>query len=74
MKEDEIIGALGHMEEMRNTYRILVGKPEWKRPLGRYNRTRVYPKVSGLAAWSGSCKWCSSVPLVAVLSLFCESV
>jgi hypothetical protein len=22
-----------HMEEMRNAYKILVGKPEWKRPL-----------------------------------------
>jgi hypothetical protein len=31
-----------------------------------YLYTRVYPKVSGLAAWS-------SVPLGAVVSLFCES-
>jgi hypothetical protein len=23
------------MGKMRNVYRILVGKPEWKRPLGR---------------------------------------
>jgi hypothetical protein len=23
------------MGEMRNAYNILVGKPEWKRPLGR---------------------------------------
>jgi hypothetical protein len=36
--------------------------------------TRVYPKVSGLAAWSENCKWYSSVPLGAVVSLFCESV
>jgi hypothetical protein len=36
--------------------------------------TRVYLKVSGLAAWSENCKWYSSVPLVAVVSLFCESV
>jgi len=31
---------------------------------------RVYPKVSGLAAWSENCKWYSSLPLDAVLSLF----
>jgi hypothetical protein len=37
-------------------------------------RTRVYPKFSGLAAWSEDCKWYSSLPLSAVVSLFCESV
>jgi hypothetical protein len=36
--------------------------------------TRVYPKVSGLAAWSENCKWYSSLPLGAAVSLFCESV
>jgi hypothetical protein len=36
--------------------------------------TRVYPKVSGLAALSESCKWYSSLPLGAVVSLFCEPV
>jgi hypothetical protein len=36
--------------------------------------TRVYPKVSGLAAWSDNCKWYSSLPLSAFMSLFCESV
>jgi hypothetical protein len=35
---------------------------------------RVYPKVSRLAAWSKNCKWCSSLSLGAVVSLFCESV
>jgi hypothetical protein len=35
---------------------------------------RVYPKVSGLAAWSENCKWYSSLPPDAVLSLFYESV
>jgi len=33
-----------------------------------------YPKVSGLAAWSENCEWYSSLPLGAVVSLFCESV
>jgi hypothetical protein len=36
--------------------------------------TKVYPKVSGLAAWSENCKWYSSLPLGAVVSLFYESV
>jgi hypothetical protein len=36
--------------------------------------TGVYPKVSGLAAWSQNCKWYSSLPLGAVVSLFYESV
>jgi hypothetical protein len=33
--------------------------------------TRVYPKVSGLTSWSENCKWHSSLPLGAVVSLFC---
>jgi hypothetical protein len=33
--------------------------------------TMVYPKVSGLAAWSGNCKWYSSLPVDAVVLLFC---
>jgi hypothetical protein len=35
---------------------------------------RVYSKVFGLAAWSENCKWYSSLPLSAVVSLFYESV
>jgi len=35
---------------------------------------RVHPKVSGLANWSENCKWYSSLPLGAVVSLLCESV
>jgi hypothetical protein len=35
---------------------------------------RVYPKVSELTAWRENCKWYSSLPLDAVVSLFCESV
>jgi hypothetical protein len=38
------------------------------------NNTGVYPKVSGLAAWSENWKWYSSLPLGTVISLFCESV
>jgi hypothetical protein len=36
--------------------------------------TRVYPQVSGLAAWSENCKWYSSLSLCAVVSLLCESI
>jgi hypothetical protein len=32
--------------------------------------TRVYPEVSGLAAWSENCKWYTFLPLSAVISLF----
>jgi hypothetical protein len=35
--------------------------------------TRVYPKVSGLAAWGENCRWYSFLPLCAVVPLFCES-
>jgi diadenosine tetraphosphatase ApaH/serine/threonine PP2A family protein phosphatase len=38
-----------------------------------YN-TKVYPEGSGLAAWSENCKWYSSLPLGAVVSLFYEPV
>jgi hypothetical protein len=34
----------------------------------------VYPKVSGLTTWSENRKWYSSLPLGAIVSLFCESV
>jgi len=35
---------------------------------------RVDPTVYGLATWSENCKWYSSLPLGAVVLLFCESV
>jgi hypothetical protein len=62
-------------------YRLLFGpKKNEETDLIYFNRrnrvryTRVYPKVSGLAAWSENCKWYSSLPLGAVISLFCELV
>jgi len=39
-----------------------------------FEYTRLYQKVSGLAAWNENCKWYSSLPLGAVVSLFSESV
>jgi hypothetical protein len=67
------------MGSMRNAYKILVRKPEGKRPLRRprnrwEDNKRMYPKVSRPAAWSENCKWYSSLPLGAVVLLFCESV
>jgi hypothetical protein len=35
--------------------------------------TRAYPKVSGLSAWTEDCKWYSSLPLGAVVSLYCDN-
>jgi hypothetical protein len=35
IKENEMGGACSMYGEMRNAYKILVGKPEGKRPLGR---------------------------------------
>jgi hypothetical protein len=37
-----------------------------------HGHTRVYPKVSGLDAWSENCKWYSSLPLGAVVSQYSE--
>jgi hypothetical protein len=58
-----------------------VSKEEGGRPRGvpsdkelLSGSTRVYPEVAGLAAWSENCKWYSSLPLVAVVSPFFESV
>jgi hypothetical protein len=42
--------------------------------ISMFHITRMYPKVSGLAAWSEGSKWYSSLPLGAVVSLFCELV
>jgi len=36
--------------------------------------TTTYPKVSGLSTCSENCKWYSSLPLGAVVSLLCEPV
>ena len=45
-----LTGRIARMGERRSIYRVLVGKPEGKRPLGRPRRrrednTRVVPKV-----------------------------
>jgi hypothetical protein len=53
---------------------LLVSVEEGSKFVNIKTNTRMFPEVSGLAAWSENCKWCSSVPLGAVVSLFCESV
>jgi hypothetical protein len=49
-------------------------KERWKSPFWMTVRMSVYPEVSGMAAWRENCKWYSSLPLGASVSLFCESV
>jgi hypothetical protein len=36
-----LVGHVARMGEKRNAYRLLVGKPDGKRPLGRLRRRRV---------------------------------
>jgi hypothetical protein len=67
-------GHVTWMSNTKNAYKISVWKPEGRVPFGKPKCTRVYPKVSELATWSEKCKWYSSLPLGAVISLFCESV
>jgi hypothetical protein len=38
VKKDRWVGHVARMGEKRNVYRILVGKPEGRRPLGRPRR------------------------------------
>jgi hypothetical protein len=41
VKEDEVSGSCSPNGEKRNAHRLLVGKPEGKRPLGRPRRRWV---------------------------------
>jgi hypothetical protein len=52
---DEMGGACSTNGEKRNTYRILVGKPEGKRPLGRPRRRWEYNIKMALrkTGWGG---------------------
>jgi hypothetical protein len=50
-------GHVAQMGEKRNTYRLLVGKPEEKRPLGRPRRRRVDNRMDlGDVGW-GDVDW-----------------
>jgi hypothetical protein len=45
-------GHVADMEEGRGVYRVLVGKPEGKRPVGRPRRRCIFSKGDGL--WTRS--------------------
>jgi len=64
----------GALEQQSYEVHCIRTLPRTMLPAIRNPGARVYPKVSGLAAWSENCKWYSSLPLGAVVSLFCESV
>ena len=54
-----LAGHVARMGERRSVYRVLVGKPEWKRPLGRpSHRWEVNNKMDlqeeGCWVWTGS--------------------
>ena len=40
IKKYEMSGACGMYVKWRGTYRVVVGRPDGKRPLGRYGRRR----------------------------------
>jgi len=51
---------------------LLIMGSEKRQDRVAYCDTRVYPKVSGLAAWRENCKSYSSLPLGATVLLFSE--
>jgi hypothetical protein len=57
---------------LRETQELYGSAPETEKLT--HTHTGLCPKVSRLAAWSENYKWYSSLPLGAVVSLFCESV
>jgi hypothetical protein len=53
------VGRVARIEEMRNSYKMQVGKPEGKRPLGR-NRRRWEGNIRmdlGEIGWEGVVDW-----------------
>jgi hypothetical protein len=56
MKEDEMDEACSKNGDMRNAYKKCRLKPKGGCPRRRWQDTRLYPKVSGLVAWSENCK------------------
>jgi hypothetical protein len=58
VKANEVGGHVAHMGEERKVYKVLVGKPEGKRPLGRPRRRwedgiRIDLREIGLGVWIG---------------------
>jgi hypothetical protein len=55
--KNEIGGHVEGIEENRVVYRVLVGKPEGKRPLGRSRRrweNNIKMYLQDVGAWAGS--------------------
>jgi hypothetical protein len=53
-----LAGHIERLEEMRNAYKILVAKPEGKRPLGRHrhrweDNIKMYLSEIGFVLWIG---------------------
>jgi hypothetical protein len=55
-RKDEMGGSCSTNGEKRNAYRLLVGKPEGKRPLGRPRRRWVIKIDLGEVGW-GDVDW-----------------
>jgi hypothetical protein len=74
--QDHVIKITPRQTVFSSEVEHITSRLQQKPPIGASpGYTRVYPKVSGLAAWSENCKCCCiSLPLGAVVSLFCESV
>jgi hypothetical protein len=55
LRQMRCAGHVAHMGEMRGIYRVLVGKPEGKRPLGRGvdNNIKMDLQEVGCGAWTG---------------------
>jgi hypothetical protein len=58
IKEDWMVGHVPRIGEMRNAYKILIGKPEGKRPFGKPRRRwedniMVDLKERGCKMWTG---------------------
>ena len=54
-------GHVAHMGEERVVYRVLVGKPEGKRPLGRPRRRWVYIRMDLQEVGCGYMDWIGRV-------------
>ena len=54
-------GHVAHMGEERVVYRVLVGKPEGKRPLGRPRRRWVYIRMDLQEVGCGYMNWIGRV-------------
>jgi hypothetical protein len=57
VKDDDMGRAYNTHGENSNTYRDLVGKPEGKRPLGRYRRRWEYNIVTYLNEYRRGMNW-----------------